>query len=634
MRTRTFLVAALIAFGFAACNNEDVPYFSGEEGAPATISVRVFAEGLSTRNFNLEGDRDLTATGTGSIDANEQAIHSLQVFLFNTIGTGQFVDSEFFRLEDLDTTDDGYLAAGIKTTSGQRTMVVVANHPQIHGAVSKQDLLNSNFASLTQNIADNGIVMTAVVEDPFTLVAGENLYGAPVTPAHGNLVGTSAHHSPANLELVRINARVALVSLTFDNSSGDERFDTFVLTDVAMFNVRNQTRLFNRPADNAWNLTNNATFSFGAPFPSRLNSYRRASDGAIEDFGLLARFPGGTKIPAFIDASPIRQQSALFFYTFENAGDPIVDRLINDQYESVRRDQSGTFIVLRGYLYDSKTGVRFTLPDIYTCPDKEFTYYAIWVNCDKLGTVIGHQNAQNLGDNSILRNRQYNLSVRIWGAGNPTIDPAIRANLDVHVEVKPWRRVSQEVDWGTPRPTNQRDAGVVINGTRWATRNVAAFGTFADSPYDAGMLFQWNSNTAWSVTDPITSIPADATWQTAAELAGDTWNNGRGPCPPGWRLPTKTELASLGEGSLATNGRIFGTSPNQLFLPAAPSRLYNNGEGELFNFGVRGSYWSNIPYDSEEVIYLSFIHALGEGFVNESASAPRQSGFSVRCVAR
>jgi len=41
------------------------------------------------------------------------------------------------------------------------------------------------------------------------------------------------------------------------------------------------------------------------------------------------------------------------------------------------------------------------------------------------------------------------------------------------------------------------DTGVVINGVRWATRNVDAPGTFAFSPYEPGMLYQWNRRMGW-----------------------------------------------------------------------------------------------------------------------------------------
>ena len=42
-------------------------------------------------------------------------------------------------------------------------------------------------------------------------------------------------------------------------------------------------------------------------------------------------------------------------------------------------------------------------------------------------------------------------------------------------------------DRDEPNP-NQTDAGVVIDGIRWATRNVDAPGTFAENPEDAGMF--------------------------------------------------------------------------------------------------------------------------------------------------
>ena len=45
------------------------------------------------------------------------------------------------------------------------------------------------------------------------------------------------------------------------------------------------------------------------------------------------------------------------------------------------------------------------------------------------------------------------------------------------------------------------DYGVLINGIRWATRNVDAPGTFTQNPEDAGMLFQWNRRKGWKRVD-------------------------------------------------------------------------------------------------------------------------------------
>jgi len=37
-----------------------------------------------------------------------------------------------------------------------------------------------------------------------------------------------------------------------------------------------------------------------------------------------------------------------------------------------------------------------------------------------------------------------------------------------------------------------QETGVVINGVKWATRNVDKPGTFVANPEDFGMLYQWN----------------------------------------------------------------------------------------------------------------------------------------------
>ena len=92
------------------------------------------------------------------------------------------------------------------------------------------------------------------------------------------------------------------------------------------------------------------------------------------------------------------------------------------------------------------------------------------------------------------------------------------------------------------------EEGVVINGVRWATRNVGAPGTFARNPESPGGFF--------------------------------TFDQAQNACPPGWRLPTAEEFRNLRTaGSEWTakgrRGRVygytFGVVPN-LFLPAAGHR--------------------------------------------------------------
>ena len=173
-----------------------------------------------------------------------------------------------------------------------------------------------------------------------------------------------------------------------------------------------------------------------------------------------------------------------------------------------------------------------------------------------------------------------------------------------------------------PNPLTH-DEGVVINGILWATRNVDAPGTFAESPESFGMLFQWNRRRAWTATDDVTN------WDSSIP-DGVTWEKENDPCPPGWRVPTETELYSLkNSDNIWTTqndvyGRLIGTAPYQIFLPAANSR---NTYGRVPPFG---NYWSNTA-DMEELydfaISLSFMgHIIVLG-------ANRSFGFSIRCVA-
>jgi uncharacterized protein (TIGR02145 family) len=171
------------------------------------------------------------------------------------------------------------------------------------------------------------------------------------------------------------------------------------------------------------------------------------------------------------------------------------------------------------------------------------------------------------------------------------------------------------------------DAGVIINDVRWATRNVDAPGTFARNPQDAGMFYQWNRQRGWAaaadVTDWDSSLSASAEWEAQ--------NN---PCPPGWRVPTRAELEALNRGSRWTtnwnntgvNGRVFGSEPNQIFLPAAG--WYRGGDGSLGSVNGSGHYWSSTPNESESAFALSFnSFAVGVG------SFWRAHGSPIRCVA-
>jgi len=168
------------------------------------------------------------------------------------------------------------------------------------------------------------------------------------------------------------------------------------------------------------------------------------------------------------------------------------------------------------------------------------------------------------------------------------------------------------------------DPGVVINGIRWATRNVDAPGTFAARPESLGKLYQWNRRIAWSVRGTASG------WDSSIP-SGEKWTQANDPCPIGWRVPTEREMQKLldaGSNKTIMNGIggfSFGSSSNQIFLPAAGYRSSDNGELGSITFG--GYYWGNVESLSTTAWELFFLNSGTTLGTNNKAL-----GRSIRCV--
>ena len=160
---------------------------------------------------------------------------------------------------------------------------------------------------------------------------------------------------------------------------------------------------------------------------------------------------------------------------------------------------------------------------------------------------------------------------------------------------------------GTTTPS----ANLIIDGVIWADTNLNEYQTFADRPDMYTNFYQWNRSTSWPAGGPSPLSGWDST-----DITDPAWTVN--PCPPGWRLPTETELDALYESGSswapagtrgnAVAGDFFG--PNHytaslpdnmdgaIFLPA--SGYVNLYYGTITAQGTQAFYWSSTNYDSAD----------------------------------
>ena len=397
MKIGKLLLTAVIALGLMACNNEEGPELP--TSADATISIKVFP---SSDTPGLRATGNLSGNGIAAVGlAAESAIKTLEAWVFVN---GNLETYKSVTIADAAETE----ITNIEVTSGTRTIVVAANASI--GTQATLTALNAATKALSQDIS-TGLPMTA---EPFevALVAGKNYYGY-AQGTGGNYLSINAPKP-----LVRTNARVAIVDAKIELAtlpSGQVHvFDALTDVEVAIFNVPGESKLFGSP------LAINADFWYGASWPTTQGSY-------------IVSTPVASLINSV--TFPIVNTAAPYYYVNENTSD--ITTQANQR----------TFIVLRGKPTLGTPAVPVSAPGLYT-DTNGYTYYPVWVNANDKGYTYNRPDLVGyLGNNLIQRNFQYNISLTITGIGNPTIDPAEDAWLDVKVSVAPWEVVNQNVTW-------------------------------------------------------------------------------------------------------------------------------------------------------------------------------------------
>jgi hypothetical protein len=149
-------------------------------------------------------------------------------------------------------------------------------------------------------------------------------------------------------------------------------------------------------------------------------------------------------------------------------------------------------------------------------------------------------------------------------------------------------------------PSDVYDEGIEINGVVWATRNVGKPGTFAETPYDPGLLYEWNSKVGMTdaeYSEAIRKYHED--WDGTVPTFSAIWEKANDPCPKGWHVPppaawatlTKLEYSGLhldGSANFCVKSDI--SYDKRLVLPAG--RIINSGEPGDGTFGIV-HYWCN-----------------------------------------
>jgi len=176
---------------------------------------------------------------------------------------------------------------------------------------------------------------------------------------------------------------------------------------------------------------------------------------------------------------------------------------------------------------------------------------------------------------------------------------------------------------------NNNSDWVLINGVKWATRNVGSPGKFVDNPEHYGNYYQWNKGT----TDVLAFYFASNYWSSSI------WRSDNDPSPAGYRVPKMEEIQSLTNSSYVTyewttrNGVWGGkftdkTNGNSIFLPAAGNR---SSSGSFFDRGIRGYYWTQNQVSSTNNRNAIFLHFYS-GFVYWNNWTQKDEGNSVRPV--
>lgn len=393
MKSKFFLLSLVaLALAFTACNkNQDEPQQSKTD---ATISVAVKSA-------------DLRAYEDGAGDA-DMKVQKLVVMVYQ--GGTQVAYKEADQAGSLEVKD-------IETTSGAKTLVVVANYANesLQGlSLDKVKALTHTLAAVDQDPTQGTFMLTA---EPVsvTLQKGKNYYG--YAAGEGNLI---SEDKP--IELKHIHAGIALTNLTvkFAKSYATLYGVKFDKGELIALIAKAQSNVFGESLVNT-----NADYFYGVKLFGKTDGKYTPAEANYKEMAALK-----------MALTETGAQTGKGFYVLENnsAEHPTILCLKGELTQA-----DGTALT------DEQAAQAVEAGWIVSTTDHS-TYYPVLVNWTKEGYSYdtGYQ-----AKNAIERNHKYEITLKVTGPGtNSPEDPtAETANLDVKCTVLPWVIVKQNVVW-------------------------------------------------------------------------------------------------------------------------------------------------------------------------------------------
>lgn len=393
MKSKLFLLSLVaLTLAFTACNkNQDEPQQSETD---ATISVAV-------KSADLRAYED----GAGNED---KKVQKLAVMVYQ--GEAQVAYKEADQASSLEVTK-------IQTTSGAKTLVVVANYANenLKGlSLTKVKALTHTLSADDQDPTKGTFMLTA---EPVSvnLQKGNNYYG--YAAGDGNRISVDKP-----IELKHIHAGMALTSVTVAFADSyktlyNVKFDKGQLIGLV---AKAQSNVFGESLVNT-----DANYFYGVELFGKTAGKYTPAEANYKEMAELK-----------MDLTETGEQERKGFYILENnsAEHPTILCL-----KATLTQANGSDLTADQAQQAVEAGWIVSTTD-------HSTYYPVLVNWAKDGyTYEGGHTAKN----AIERNNKYEIALTITGPGtNSPEDPTVEtANLDVKCTVLPWVIVKQNVVW-------------------------------------------------------------------------------------------------------------------------------------------------------------------------------------------